>query len=591
MATKVSSELVTFDQGSVRDVLDKAKSLTDYTELRSYNGRATHIRITDPGIAGFFYYDASDTTSVDNGGTIIVAGSKRWKRIYDGPVSVKWFGAKGDGVTDDTVAINNAIQFVNSLGGGVVDYPKGYYLQGRSEIGSQRGINVRGNVTLRGNGSTLDMISNASLYNVSPETIEILQITTDVAVGDNTFNLSSVGTLAVGDTVFVRLNTAAYDIYEPADWFWAKVTLVAGSQVTLDNYAPNAMVVGSTTDINRRVIKVSSCQNITFEHFNVVCTRTPFQAQIESVVTAKYSTNVVVRNCTGNNFGAGLFNAQYCKAVSLTNCSCNGLRAETGSKGRLASFAETEGIYLNNLDIVDFEAPSAIVFEASCRSVVIGHINAKTDGTKSTVMGLVSTRRTLFSLLGQGAIVAESIALSGLNLYPVTGSQIIAEPKIKNIWLTGKYTLNGFNGKIITESLFVRGVFYSKLKRISVKVEIPTNNTKVIKLPQGLASQIRLLSSLGYSATGLNSVRFRRDSAFNNGVNLAPTIANTTYQTNYDLIDLVENNINYAAPKELLVTGGADVTAGNYLYAEIYIFISDSAQEVNGSALLDYIVA
>jgi hypothetical protein len=107
MATKVSSELVTFDQGSVRDVLDKVKSLSDYTQLRSYNGRATHIRITDPGIAGFFYYDASDTTSVDNGGTVIVSGSKRWKRVVDDVFVDSWWQPAKNGISDDGLIYQN----------------------------------------------------------------------------------------------------------------------------------------------------------------------------------------------------------------------------------------------------------------------------------------------------------------------------------------------------------------------------------------------------------------------------------------------------------------------------------------------------
>ena len=153
MATKVSSEMVTFDQGSVGDVLDKAKTLSDYTQLRSYNGRATHIRITDPGIAGFFYYDTSDTASVDNDGTVIVSGSKRWKRVFDGPVNVMWFGAKGDGVTNDTVAIQVAI---TKNAGYTLSFPQGNYLLSAASmaaIATYNSLHVPSNTVLQFQGN------------------------------------------------------------------------------------------------------------------------------------------------------------------------------------------------------------------------------------------------------------------------------------------------------------------------------------------------------------------------------------------------------------------------------------------------------
>ena len=61
-------------------------------------------------------------------------------------VSVKDFGAVGDGVTDDTAAINAAIEYVGTNGGGAVYIPNGTY-------GISRVFIKYSNVTLYGNGA------------------------------------------------------------------------------------------------------------------------------------------------------------------------------------------------------------------------------------------------------------------------------------------------------------------------------------------------------------------------------------------------------------------------------------------------------
>jgi hypothetical protein len=64
------------------------------------------------GGGGVFQYDSTDTTSVDNGGTFIVAtDGGRWKLVLVGDVTGKQFGMKFDGVTDDGPAMANAVAY------------------------------------------------------------------------------------------------------------------------------------------------------------------------------------------------------------------------------------------------------------------------------------------------------------------------------------------------------------------------------------------------------------------------------------------------------------------------------------------------
>jgi parallel beta-helix repeat protein len=63
------------------------------------------------GGGGFFYLDTQDKSSFDNDGTVIITkiSNMRYKRLYSGNVNVQWFGAKGDGKTNNFNSIKNAI--------------------------------------------------------------------------------------------------------------------------------------------------------------------------------------------------------------------------------------------------------------------------------------------------------------------------------------------------------------------------------------------------------------------------------------------------------------------------------------------------
>lgn len=66
--------------------------------------------LTDPGRGGVFRYAPDDSDTADNGGTVVVTASgHRFHRESSGALNVRWFGAVGDGVTDDADAIQAAV--------------------------------------------------------------------------------------------------------------------------------------------------------------------------------------------------------------------------------------------------------------------------------------------------------------------------------------------------------------------------------------------------------------------------------------------------------------------------------------------------
>jgi len=110
------------------------------------------------GGGGVFYYDGT-SVAVDNGGTIIApnAGSGRWLRVYSGPLSVKCFGATGDGVTDDTAAFVAATSAINNI-----SVPAGTFLINSLDI--NRNISIAGS----GRKSTKIIVASYGTYTTTP---------------------------------------------------------------------------------------------------------------------------------------------------------------------------------------------------------------------------------------------------------------------------------------------------------------------------------------------------------------------------------------------------------------------------------------
>lgn len=119
-----------------RPDFDDPAYVQDYATLRNLadNRMVAYVTgfygVTLPsGNAGYFVRDDNDTTSVDNGGTILVAGNgKRWKRLFPGSdIQLEWFipdaqlsGIRtGATVYDCSTALTSAIAAQSFVGLGV----------------------------------------------------------------------------------------------------------------------------------------------------------------------------------------------------------------------------------------------------------------------------------------------------------------------------------------------------------------------------------------------------------------------------------------------------------------------------------------
>lgn len=107
---------------------------------------ATGFANVADGGGGEYYYSSTSTATVD-GGTVLASltGIGRYLLVIRNVLSVKQLGAKGDGVTDDTAAVNACISVVGALGGGEAYFPSGTY-----NISAT--LTVPANVILKGNG-------------------------------------------------------------------------------------------------------------------------------------------------------------------------------------------------------------------------------------------------------------------------------------------------------------------------------------------------------------------------------------------------------------------------------------------------------
>lgn len=304
---------------------------------------------------GIFQYDAN-SAAINNDGTIIqpTNGGGRWLRIYTGDISVAWFGAKGDGATNDTANLNQATAFAASLGRATVTFEAGktYVIRRQRSHSQQGGILVSAGVSLDGHGCTLLLQDNASFIQGHPNLAAAATISADVAAGALTLTVDSTAKLAVGDTVGVKLGNNSYDPAETCLAYLAVIKSIGSpTSVTLDTPAALPMTIGSTVANNRILIDFSESnpiyQNCFIRNFRLIQGGT---GNAEEGIQLWWSRNIKIENIYAENPGAGAVNFEYAFNNTVQGITVVKSAKQNGqaSKGRVIS--------MNNSDCCVFRA-------------------------------------------------------------------------------------------------------------------------------------------------------------------------------------------------------------------------------------------
>jgi parallel beta-helix repeat protein len=264
---------------------------------------------TIPQLTDATTVNAADELIIQQGGiTKRATGAELAKGLntINGTVNVKDFGAVGDGVADDTAALQATLNAASS--GGTVVIPAGRYVCNST-------LNVGDRTHISGYGAILDFSSgnNSARLKIEGSTEGAVSLTSNAAKGDSSITITSASGLSAGDLLLLSSNAlipaAALGVSttEKLGEF-VVVRNIAGTTVNLDTILNDSY---NTTDtaIIRKVIPRA---NVTIEGLEIVG-KGPLgtdNSTNDTGINALYCRQLSVRNC------------------KVVNCDYNGIRLD-----------------------------------------------------------------------------------------------------------------------------------------------------------------------------------------------------------------------------------------------------------------------
>jgi len=234
------------------------------------------------GGGGIFSYDSTIDKSTANGGTIIDPsvslalqgtgiGIGCWIRQYSGAINIKWFGAKGDGSTDDTSIIQATINYCLSNRKELY-MPSGVYIITSLSINAgNKSLKIFGTSSMRGDefdagtGHEYGTILYASTISGSTTAISISSASTQHRIILENISIQGVNdqsATAVDTTTGLNIQNAPSTILQNVtiDRFKNGLVFANGWHSKFYNLEITSCYIGITLGDGMNVVAIYSCR-------------------------------------------------------------------------------------------------------------------------------------------------------------------------------------------------------------------------------------------------------------------------------------------------------------------------------------------
>lgn len=355
-----------------------------------------------------------------NGGRIlngILRGNVKNKYLIP-----EWFGAIGDGASDDRQAIQNALNLTNEK---ILLGNKLYYLSNTS-IGQYYNVNLQlpENIEIIGNNTRFKReIGSHVCLNGARYRGDIKKMITNVKINDSLIYIENNEGLNINDKVLlIGEDGTSGDKAEPIDWMFNYIDDIDGQKITLRYQIPfnidlsrcnttgdvsTATKNGSISKVSSGKVKITDIHDITYS-----------DSTLEAFIVVKYQSNNEFKNITSINQTA--VQLQYSEDDYLENITTktiwngNSIIATTA-----LTFWETKNVIANNISHYkggQRKGSSSITLEGSNKNVIVNNFNLY----DSTEYKTNTSELIVYSSEGN------EITINNINLYMKEDRGIIA---------------------------------------------------------------------------------------------------------------------------------------------------------------------